>query len=195
MTWETILTILAVAVALGADAFSLCLGISMAGGAKANARRWFVAVVTVLHIAMPLLGLKLGSWAGDYLGNFASYVGAAILIYIAYHMGKDVFPWQRSMKFSEARAAMEPRKGIKIDSLGTLMVLALSVSMDALTVGFTLGTMKVPILLSALVMGITAGLMTALGFASGRLASRAIGDRAQMAGAVILVLLAIKMLF
>lgn len=195
MNWETILTILGVAVALGADAFSLCLGISMIGGARASVRRWFVAVVTALHIVMPLLGLKLGSWAGDFLGQFASYVGAAVLIYIAWHMSKDVLPFKKRVSFKEARQALQPQKGIKIDSPGALMVLALSVSMDALTVGFSLGTMRVPILLSAVVMGITAGLMTALGFASGRVASKAVGDRAQLAGAIILVILAVKMLF
>lgn len=195
MSWETILTIMAVAIALGADAFSLCLGISMIGGARASARRWFVLVVTILHIAMPLLGLKLGSWAGNFLGNFASYAGAAVLIYIAWQMGKGVLPFRKKVTFAEARKLMEPREGIKIDSPGALLVLALSVSMDALTVGFSLGTMKVPIILSAVIMGITAGLMTALGFASGRLASRAVGDRAQLAGAIILVILALKMLF
>ncbi|MGE5379980.1 MAG: manganese efflux pump MntP family protein [Methylocystaceae bacterium] len=196
MSWDVLLTILAVAVALGADAFSLCMGISMVGGARTNARRWFVAVVTVLHIAMPLLGLKLGTWAGSFLGRFASYVGAAVLIYIAWHMSKDVLPWRRKQwKFSEARQVLEPSKGVKLDSPGAVMILALSVSMDALTVGFSLGTMNVPIILSAVVMGITAGTMTALGFASGRLASRAVGDRAQIAGAIILVVLAVKMLF
>lgn len=195
MSWDTLLTILAVAIALGADAFSLCLGISMIGGARANARRWFVAVVTVLHIAMPLLGLKIGSWVGGYLGNFASYIGAAVLLYIAWHMSKDVLPFRTRMSFKEARKSMENHSGIKLDSPAAISILALSVSMDALTVGFSLGTMHVPIIMSAVIMGITAGTMTALGFASGRLASKAVGERAQLAGAIILVLLAIKMLF
>jgi putative Mn2+ efflux pump MntP len=188
-----IVTALGVAVALGADAFSLCLGLSMSAGVTRSYRISFIALVTFLHIAMPLLGLKLGTFAGRFLGSFAAWVGAAILVYIGLHMVKDLLPRTRTVSFAEARRGMEKQNAMTINSPATLLLLGLSVSMDALTVGFSLGTMGTPILLTAVFIGIIAGSMTAMGFSAGRVVSQAAGDKAKWAGAVILVALAIKM--
>ena len=79
------------------------------------------------------------------------------------------------------------------DGWWALILLGISVSMDALTVGFSLGTLKMPITITVLIMGFVAGTMTLLGFLGGRIFSRIVGSYAQIIGGIILLALAIKL--
>ena len=72
-------------------------------------------------------------------------------------------------------------------------MLAVSVSIDALTVGFGLGTLRVPILLTVVIMGATAAVMTIAGFIGGRIFSRLVGSYAQIIGGMILLGLAVRL--
>lgn len=187
-------TIILVAIVLGLDAFSLAMGM----GVKGVNRRYeiqFSSTVGVFHIMMPLIGLEAGLALGKLLGVWAGRLGALVLIYIALDFiikgYREIRP--QSIKFSEGRSLFQ---GVKVKRAGWagILILALSVSMDALTVGFSLGTFKMPLFLTVMIMGFTAGIMTALGFAGGRLFGRLLGIYAQMAGGVVLLLLAVKLL-
>ena len=63
-----------------------------------------------------------------------------------------------------------------------------------MTVGFRLGTFKVPVLTTVIVVGITAGAMTLIGFYAGKVFSRVIGSYAQLVGGIILLALAVKLI-
>jgi putative Mn2+ efflux pump MntP len=69
----------------------------------------------------------------------------------------------------------------------------MSVSVDALTVGFSLGTFQMPIVFTVIVMGMVAGIMTFLGFKSGAVVGRMVGSYAQAVGGIILLALAFKL--
>jgi putative Mn2+ efflux pump MntP len=77
---------------------------------------------------------------------------------------------------------------------GGLLVLAASVSMDALSVGFTLGTVKASLIMVALVCGVVAGLMTFAGLLLGRGLGRWAGEKAQLAGGLILLGIGVKLI-
>ena len=70
-----------------------------------------------------------------------------------------------------------------------LVVLAGSVSLDALSVGFGLGTMGVNLWLTVAFFGTAAGLMTAAGFLFGKRLGRWLGSKADFVGAIILLLI------
>ena len=72
-------------------------------------------------------------------------------------------------------------------------MLAVSVSIDALTVGFGLGTLRVPIFFTVVLMGATAAVMTMAGFMGGKVFSRLVGSYAQIFGGIILLALAVKL--
>lgn len=175
------LTILLLAVALGADAFSMCLGVGMTGVRRLQV---FLISFTVLlfHIMMPLAGWYIGSRVGSLVGNAAAIAGALVLIYLGARMLWDVY----------RRDQEEPRVAI-VNTWG-LLVLAASVSMDALSVGFTLGTYNVNLFLVTLTFGIVAGLMTFAGLMLGRLLGNLAGERAQLLGGVILLGIGIKLI-
>lgn len=192
---EQIATVLLVAIVLGADAFSLSLGIALNGVKRAFIVK-FVIVVTVLHILMPLIGLILGLLAGNVLGDWAAWLGASILAYIGFDFilkgYREIKP--QSFNFKEAKKSLFIEEKKNYTGWISIIILGASVSLDALTVGFTLGTLKMPIAFTVIIMGITAGIMTWLGFISGRIVSRIIGSYAQIIGGVVLLLLAITMI-
>jgi putative Mn2+ efflux pump MntP len=81
------------------------------------------------------------------------------------------------------------------DGWASLLVLTISVSIDALTVGFSLGTIQAPILFTVMIMGVIAGTMTMLGFKGGRIFSRVVGSYSQVVGGLVLLALAFRMAF
>lgn len=175
-------TLIILAVALGTDAFSLCLGIGMAG---VNRKQMLIISITVLvfHIFMPLVGWYTGELAGNLLGRAASLIGSSLLVYLG---GRMIWDSRRNGR----------EGGIKVNfNAWGLVLLGASVSMDALSVGFTLGAQQVDLLRTAATIGLVAGIMTAAGLVCGRFMSSLVGERAQFVGGVILVGIGIKLLF
>ena len=74
------------------------------------------------------------------------------------------------------------------------MLLCLSVSMDALSVGISLGVFHFFIPLTVGIIGIIAGAMTASGLLLGKKFGDWMGSRAELAGGVILIIIGIKLL-
>ncbi len=175
-------TLIVLAVALGTDAFSLCVGIGLAGVTR---RQMLVisATVLVFHICMPLAGWFVGEFAGSRLGRAASVIGAVLLIYLGV-----------KMIWATLRGGRETVKKINFTTWG-LVLLGTSVSMDALSVGFTLGARQVNLLLTAGTIGIVAGVMTAGGLILGRFVGSWVGERAQLLGGLILVGIGVKLIF
>lgn len=175
-------TIILLALALGTDAFSLCLGIGMAGVRRGQIPL-ISATVLFFHILMPLAGWYIGNLAGSLAGRAASLAGALILIFLGARMILDVY-----------RQGPEDAGGVALVNTLGLMVLAASVSMDALSVGFTLGTQRVNLALAVGTFGIVAGLMTLAGLWLGGLLGHWAGEKAQLAGGLILIGIGIKIL-
>ena len=82
-----------------------------------------------------------------------------------------------------------------VSGLGGMLVMAGSVSLDALTVGFGLGTLQVNLVLTVLIMGAVAGIMTLTGFLLGKKMGPWLGEKAQILGGVILIIIGIEMFF
>jgi manganese efflux pump family protein len=175
-------TLLALAVALGTDAFSLSIGLGMAG---INKRNTIILSITVLifHILMPLLGVWAGEIFGSLLGKTANIIGALVLIGLGLKMIKDSFSDEE-----------EENPQILLANTKGLVLIAGSVSLDALSVGFSLGTQNVNLTVTSLTIGLVAGLMTAAGLVFGRFIGGWIGDKAKIIGAVILLGIGAKFL-
>jgi len=89
---------------------------------------------------------------------------------------------------------MERNDRIALGGWTAVLVLGLSVSVDALVAGFGLGITRVSILSTVVIMGVVAGLMTGLGWLGAKYCSELIGKRAEAVGGVLLILLALKIL-
>lgn len=188
--------ILALSVALGADAFSLALAIGLVGVGKRMTLRLSL-VVAVFHVFMPLGGLLLGQTLGMFLGHLAKGIGSLVLLWLGGRMIFHVWrPEPEYFPLSEARRALNRRQlptGISLSGIG-LYALAASVSLDALSVGFSLGTVDSRIGLTVLVMGTVAGIMMGSGLVLGRYVGAWLGKRAEAIGGLVLVIIGLRML-
>lgn len=186
-----------VAVALGADAFSLALAIGLAGVGKRMIWR-LSGIIALFHIFMPLAGLFAGQTLGIFLGAVAKAFGALILVWLGVRMILSVFkPEIQHLPLSKARQLLQNGKLPKRISLqgAGIFALAASVSLDALSVGFSLGTLGSQIGWTVLIMGGTAGLMTFTGLLLGRILGTWAGEKAEFLGGVALVMIGVKIFF
>lgn len=187
-------TLMALSIALGTDAFSMALGIGTAG---VRWRRIFEisAIVSLFHVFMPLTGLLLGAFLGRVVGNVATVIGALIVIIIGAQMlWESVKPQLVQLGWLGEEPGDGPADLKVATGFWAMSVLAGSVSMDALSVGFSLGTFKANLITTVLVMGAVAGIMTGAGFIFGRQLGSWFGTKAQALGGVVLLVIGIKLL-
>ncbi len=179
----TLTTILLIAVALGTDAFSLCIGLGM-GGVTPKQIAIMTGTVLLFHIGMPLLGVYAGEIFGSVVGHVASYAGALVLLYLGI-----------KMIYGSLKKNVEEGPNVLLTNTVGVVFLAGSVSMDALSVGFTLGTQHVALGQAALIIGLIAGLMTLGGLLLGQKVGGWIGEKAVIIGGLILLVIGVRLFF
>ncbi|HEX3015228.1 MAG TPA: manganese efflux pump MntP family protein [Desulfobacteria bacterium] len=188
-------TLLAIAVALGTDAFSLSLGMGLTP-IRQRLLFAFPGIVATFHVAMPLIGMYAGTLCGDLLGRVAGLVGGLILVFIG---GKTVYHQcivpKQVFSFAQAKKSLQQQSPAVISTFSGLAVLALGVSLDALSVGFSLGTIGTQLMVSVLVIGTVAGVMTGVGLFFGKKLGALVGSRAELIGGVVLLLIGLKIIF
>ena len=135
-----------IAIGLSADAFSVsvCKGLNMR---KLNLKHAYLIALFfgVFQAVMPLIGYLLGTGFSEYIEKFDHWIAFALLAFIG---GKRVI---------EAIREKDGGPEEKTDALSTgeLTVLAVATSIDALAVGITFAFLKVNILPSVLLIGVT----------------------------------------
>ncbi len=174
-------TILIMAIALGMDAFSLGIGVGIRGIRLLDILKVSI-VVGLFHIIMPLMGLFMGRYVSTLLGDVATAVGGVLLIFLGAHMVYS------SLRGEEVRS-FDQR------TLWGLVLFALSVSIDSLSVGLSLGLFASDLLLTVLLFGTFGGLMSILGLLIGRRVAPAFGEYGEAFGGIILLVFGIKFLF
>ena len=165
------LEVMLVAIALGVDSFSVSVGLGCQK--KDEKRTWiFTAFVGFLHIVLPLLGFFLGQTAGFFLGEIAEYLGAGVLVFLGIKILGETY------------------RGEEITDCGlsgwSLFLIPVSVSIDALTVGFGLGTFGLGSFTAAILFGFVAILLTRLGFLLGEKVGRALPHTEYLAGIILI---------
>ena len=168
------MTILLIAVALGMDAFSLCVGIGMKGIRLLHVAR-ISAAIAAFHVVMPLVGLFMGQYVSALLGGVATMIGGGLLVLLGGHM-----------IYNSLRGGDAP--SFNTGSLFGLLAFALSVSVDSLSVGVSLGMFATDLALTVLLFGTMGGLLSVLGLLIGRRVGQLTGEYGEaLGGAVLLV--------
>jgi putative Mn2+ efflux pump MntP len=169
---------------LGCDAFAVGLGV---GTRACNPRQVFRLSFHfgLFQFLMPLLGWLLGRNAAGFVRQWAPWVAFALLFFIGAKMSYESL---RHGKSSHEKDCPDPTKGV------TLVVLSFATSIDALGVGFGLGILGQDLFFSALVIGITACLMTWAAMKLGNRLSERFGRCMGTLGGVVLIFIAFKLL-
>ncbi|MCY0876634.1 MAG: manganese efflux pump [Firmicutes bacterium] len=173
-------TVVMIGLALSMDAFSLGLGLGAQGLRWRDVLRLAVAI-SALHVILPLLSIWIGGLLQRALGTLAQQIAALIMMVLGSKMTIEALAG-----YGQGTAA-EIKPG-----LWHLFLFAATVSIDALSVGFTLGTVHVPPLLAALTFGALSGSIALLGLGLGKKVNQTLGQYGQIAGGAILVMLGLK---
>jgi len=178
------LLILAVGLSMDAFAVSVCKGLAMK---KAGAKElcivgcWFGG----FQALMPLIGYLLGTAFEQYITSFDHWIAFVLLTLIGANMLREAFSNDE-----------EESAGASL-SFGTMLVLALATSIDALAVGITLAFLVESIgylIFAVLSIGIITFILSAIGVRVGNLFGVKYKKGAVISGGVILILLGVKIL-
>lgn len=165
---------------LGLDTFAVAVGLGLAGLGRRERLRFGVAFATAEGL-MPLAGFLAGQVTARAVGRIAPYAAIALLFGVGLYA-----VWEGLHE--------EGERELEAGSLLRLGVLALSVSMDELAVGFSLGLLGIPVLLAAALIAAQAFLITIIGTTIGSALGEEMAERSEVLSGVVLALLAVYLL-
>ncbi len=161
---------------------------AVAMGVGANLDPWRTRTILRLSLHfglfqffMPLIGWGIGEVVSAWIGRYDHWLAFALLVGVAGHM---VYESRRPPEIPRN----DPTRGI------TLVLLSLATSIDALAVGLSLAVLKLPVLYASGVIGVVAFLLSGIGGALGHATRKFFGRGAHIAGAVMLVAVAVRIL-
>lgn len=200
MTWA----VLALLGSLGLDTLAVALSLGIAGLARSQ---WIRVGLTFAFFegAMPVVGLVIGQRLSGFFGEIAGYAAAGILIVLGGLEIREALleaDDERSGRtLLVAVAGLEPGgldpaalpPGKLTSTWHAMISRGLSVSLDELAIGFTLGVLQAPIAPALAYIALQAFGVTFLGLWLGRRVSVRLGEYAELAGGILLVLLGIAL--
>ena len=120
----------------------------------------------------------------DYISAYDHWIAFGLLAFISGRMLWDSFKTDHGQE-----------KETDITRVMSLLILSIATSIDALAVGLSFAFLKINIAIASPIIGAVALLITILGFIIGRKAGKYLGRWAEIAGAIILLLIAFRILF
>lgn len=175
-----------IAVSLAMDAFA----VSVSSGITIRKLKVWHAVKIglffgVFQAIMPTIGYYLGQFFARYVESVSSWVAFILLTFIGMRMVHEAI----KSKGEEKPATNDPLNS------KVLLVLAVATSIDALAVGIGFAFLPgVNIAISAATIGLVAFVISVFGTFLGKKAGDILGNKAEIAGGLILILIGVKIL-
>jgi len=145
--------VMLVAIALGLDNFAVAMAIGLSRVDR-QLRLRIALVFGIFEAAMPLIGLLIGRQLAHRIGGDGNYLGGGLLIATGIYTLVDA----RWGSPDEPPSSSRPVR---------LVLTGAALSIDNLVVGFALGAYRVPVVLSALVIGVVSVGMSLVGLELG----------------------------
>lgn len=178
--------ILLIALALAVDAFAVALaaGVSLC---NVSLRQTFRLA---WHFGFFQAGMNILGWAGGFsvrtfIEQFDHWVAFGLLALVGGHM-----IYEALFDHGEEKNERDPTRGRR------LILLSVATSIDSLAVGLSFAILNVSVWLPALIIGIVATVLTAMGLHLGCFVGAAskLGQRAEVAGGLVLIAIGAKIL-
>jgi manganese efflux pump family protein len=170
-----VLALLLVALSVGLDNLgaSTAIGVS---GVEGRLRLRIALIFGTFEAVMPIIGLLLGRKAASSLGGDAKIVAGVIIGLIGlYTIVSEVLDRGESTGRSESL------------TLGRLIFIGATLSIDNLVIGFALGDYRVSIPVAAVVIAGVSVALTLLGLELGARMGERLGRRAELVSGVMLI--------
>jgi manganese efflux pump family protein len=172
------LRLLAFVLPLGVDSFAVAAALGAAGLTGTRERLRVSLIFVVFEAGMPLIGLAAGAGIARAVGDVADYLAGAAVIGLGIYM------------LAAGNDGDEREAGRLASTRGLAMLtLGISISLDELAIGFSLGLVRLPAVPVIIAIAVQALLASQLGLALGHRISKRFTERAEQLAAVVLILL------
>lgn len=190
----SVLEIILLGVALAMDAVAVSL-ISGMTSPDMKLKRIFetAGAFGLFQFFMPLLGYCIGEAFSKYVAQIAPALSFLILVFLG---GKMILGCVKELMEKRPPFMKKEKEGGALK----LLIQALATSIDALAVGVPLlafevqGTLALPPMLAALVIGAVTFALSFCAVLVGKKAGAAIADKAEILGGVVLIFIGVKIL-
>jgi manganese efflux pump family protein len=178
-----LLKLVGLIVPLGLDTFAVAAALGIAGLKKQDRLRVSL-LFTGFEVGMPLVGFFGGRLVGNVAGNAADYLAILILVALGVYL-----VWPKSEEKEDKRLSLIGRThGLAAIWLG------ISISMDELAIGFTIGLLRFSILLIVVLIGLQTFVVTQLGIRLGARVGERIREGAEQLAGIALAALGLILL-
>lgn len=176
------LKLIALIIPLGLDSFAIAAALGLVGLSRRERVR-ISLLFAAFEGGMPLIGLLLGGPLGSAIGGVADYVAIGVLI---------AFGAYTLLSGDEAE---EEKVGQLAQTHGwAALVLGLTISLDELAIGFTIGLLRLPIVPVVLLIAVQAFVVSQLGLRLGSRVSERFREGVERLAGVALIALGVFLL-
>jgi putative Mn2+ efflux pump MntP len=174
--------VIALVLPLGLDSFAVAAAIGLLRPSPATRMR-ISLLFTGFETAMPLIGLFLGARLGHAIGSAASGLAIVLLVGVGVYTLTEGLRGRDDADRDRRLAELTHARGAR------MLLLGLSVSLDELAIGFTLGLLRVPAGVVVALIAVQTLVVTQIGLRFGaRLGARWSERAEQLAGVALTVL-------
>jgi putative Mn2+ efflux pump MntP len=180
-----LITTIGIGIALAMDCFAVSLAIGTSTKTKLlNAALIIALCFGAFQGGMTLLGWAAGTGFAAYITGFDHWLAFLLLAVIGVKMIYE--------GLEKSDGAEETITGLRFVPV---MVLSLATSIDALAVGLSYAFLRMSILVPALIIGIVSFILSFFGVMSGMKLKVLLGNRIEIIGGLILILIGLNILF
>ena len=172
------LKLLAFVLPLGLDSFAVAAAIGASQATTMGQRLRISLVFVIFEGGMPLLGLGLGTVLAHGIGEVAGYLAGAAVIAVGGWM-----LWPGGKDEDEKAGRIATSRGL------ALIVLGISISLDELAIGFSIGLARLPVAAVIVAIALQAFIAAQLGLALGARIGERWRERAEQVAGIALMLL------
>jgi putative Mn2+ efflux pump MntP len=180
-----LITLIFTGIGLAMDCFAVSLGI----GTTTVARSFRPVFRLSFHFGlfqglMTLLGWLVGSTIAQLIANVDHWIVLALLVWVGTRMIIEGFKPAR-----QEIPKTDPSRG------GTLVLLAVATSLDAMAIGLSMAIIQVNIWSASLLIGVITTVLSLVGLMIGNQLGMAFGKRMEIVGGIILIGIGLRILF
>lgn len=174
---DKLLALILVGFSVGLDNFAISIAMGLSGVSKKHRIRNSL-VFCAFETSMPLVGFFVGRGLTHTLGSNANILGATLLVLTGlYTIAQDLFT--------------KGEKEHVPTSINKLLIMGLSISIDSLIVGFSLGATKEPIAETVVIIGIFSVILSLIGMELGSRLKSSVERYSELFAGSILILVGI----
>lgn len=188
----TLVEIIVLGVALSADAFAVTISNTFVYATESRARLMPI-MFGLFQGIMPVAGYLLGGLAAEVIEAYAGIITLVILGFVGGNMIREGV----SALMGKGDADGEPEESgagpvAKRLTFVTVLAQAIATAIDAFAVGVSLRAQAVNVVVASSIIALTTFLCCVVALVLGRKLGEVLGDRAQVVGGIVLVIIGLK---